>query len=91
VLLPLQILVHQVLTLLSKCCLRLLSKLRSQLIHIYRDPTSGAARKAALISLDILRKKALDEVGSTGEPAITYLRARNLLPFFYRCLKDTDA
>lgn len=46
-------------------------------------------RKAALISLDILRKKALDESGS-GEPSITYLRARNLLPFFYRCLSDKD-
>ena len=36
-----------------------------------------------------MRKKAVDESGS-GEPSITYLRAKNLLPFFYRCLFDKD-
>jgi hypothetical protein len=56
---------------------------------VCREQNSGTARKAALISLDILRKKALDESGS-GEPQITYLRARNLLPFFYKCLSDRD-
>lgn len=59
------------------------------LLKSAKDQTSAVMRKAALISLDILRKKAIDESGS-GEPAITYLRARNLIPFFYRCLSDKD-
>jgi hypothetical protein len=54
-----------------------------------REPQSGSARKAALISLDILRKKAIEE-SQSSEPKITYLRARHLLPFFYRCLSDKD-
>lgn len=39
-------------------------------------------RKASIVSLDILRKKTqmTDEV--------TYLKARNLLPFFYKRLAD---
>jgi len=59
------------------------------LIVVDRELSSGAARKAALISLDILRKKALED-SDTSEPKITYLRARHLLPFFYRCLGDKE-
>jgi len=56
---------------------------------MFREPSSGAARKAALISLDILRKKCIEE-SLSNEPKITYLRARHLLPFFYKCLSDKD-
>lgn len=43
---------------------------------------AGAVRKAALLSLDVLHKNALDTV--------TYLRPRHLLPFFYQCLNDPE-
>ena len=40
-------------------------------------------RKASLLSLDILHKKA-------SHDEVTYLKSRHLLPFFYRCLNDKD-
>ena len=40
-------------------------------------------RKASLLSLDILHKKSPND-------QVTYLKARHLLPFFYRCLSDKD-
>mmetsp|Transcript_45070 Transcript_45070/g.59768 ORF Transcript_45070/g.59768 Transcript_45070/m.59768 type:complete len:180 (+) Transcript_45070:2060-2599(+) len=42
-------------------------------------------RKAAIMSLDILRKKA---VHSTDQ--VTYLKAKSMLPFLYNCLLDRD-
>ena len=39
-------------------------------------------RKSSLLSLDILHKKARESV--------TYLKARHLLPFFYRSLSDKE-
>ena len=35
------------------------------------------------MSLDILHKKVIND-------SVTYLKARHLLPFFYRCLSDKD-
>ena len=42
-------------------------------------------RKASIVSLDILRKRAASRLDQ-----VTYLKARNLLPFLYRCLMDKD-
>lgn len=41
-------------------------------------------RKASMISLDILRKK------TQMSDEVTYLKARNLLPFFYKRLGDKN-
>lgn len=57
------------------------------LLKAAKEPQSAEARKAALVSLDILRKKATEDCGS-AEPQIPYLRARSLLPFFYSSLSD---
>jgi len=40
-------------------------------------------RKASLLSLDILHKKATSD-------GVTYLKPRHLMPFFYRSLADKD-
>jgi hypothetical protein len=61
------------------------SKLRSKtnILNIeYRDK-NASVRKSSLLSLDILHKKTPNE-------SVTYLKARHLLPFFYRCLSDKD-
>ena len=55
------------------------------------------------MSLDILRKKneEICDISNQQEiadivyankiqPTVTYLKARNLLPFFYRCLNDKE-
>ena len=42
-------------------------------------------RRAAITSLDILRKKA-----HFSTDTVTYLKAKSLLPFLYRCLLDKD-
>ena len=42
-----------------------------------------SVRKSSLLSLDILHKKTIND-------SVTYLKARHLLPFFYRCLNDKD-
>ena len=42
-------------------------------------------RKASVVSLDILRKKSM-----SLSDQVTYLKAKNLLPFLYRCLMDKD-
>lgn len=42
-------------------------------------------RKAAITSLDILRKKA-----SNNTDQVTYLKAKSMLPFLYNCLLDRD-
>ena len=42
-------------------------------------------RKSSIISLDILRKKSM-----SLSDQVTYLKAKNLLPFLYRCLMDKD-
>lgn len=42
-------------------------------------------RKASIISLDILRKRAASRLDQ-----VTYLKARNMLPFLYRCLMDKE-
>lgn len=55
-----------------------------------RDPNSSEIRKASLLSLDILRKKSLAASNGGSDSQITYLRAKHLLPFFYRCLMDKD-
>ena len=39
----------------------------------------------AITSLDILRKKA-----ARFPDQVTYLKAKSLLPFLYRCLLDKD-
>lgn len=44
---------------------------------------NASVRKSSLLSLDILHKK-------TPNDQVTYLKARHLLPFFYRCLNDKD-
>jgi len=44
---------------------------------------NATVRKASLLSLDILHKKAQRD-------QVTYLKARHLLPFFYRCLSDKE-
>ena len=45
---------------------------------------NSLVRKSSLLSLDILHKKVPND-------SVTYLKARHLLPFFYRCLSDKDA
>jgi predicted protein tyrosine phosphatase len=42
-------------------------------------------RKASLICLDILRQKS-----SSRQDPVTYLKAKNLLPFLYKFLLDKD-
>ena len=42
-----------------------------------------SVRKSSLLSLDILHKKTVND-------SVTYLKARHLLPFFYRCLSDKE-
>ena len=42
-------------------------------------------RKAAITSLDILRKKAVNTTDN-----VTYLKAKSLLPFLYRALLDKE-
>jgi hypothetical protein len=49
---------------------------------MFRDK-NASVRKSSLLSLDILHKKSPNE-------SVTYLKARHLLPFFYRCLSDKD-
>ena len=44
---------------------------------------NASVRKSSLLSLVILHKK-------TPNDQVTYLKARHLLPFFYRCLNDKD-
>ena len=51
---------------------------------LFRDK-KAEIRKAAITSLDILRKKA---VNTTDQ--VTYLKAKSLLPFLYRALLDKD-
>ena len=43
----------------------------------------ASLRKSSLLALDILHKK-------TPNDSVTYLKARHLLPFFYRSLNDKD-
>jgi hypothetical protein len=50
----------------------------------FRDK-KAEIRGAAITSLDILRKKA-----SHNPEQVTYLKAKSLLPFLYRCLLDKD-
>ena len=54
------------------------------LFKVARDK-NAQIRKASVISLDILRKKSM-----SLQDQVTYLKAKNLLPFFYRCLTDKD-
>lgn len=49
---------------------------------MFRDK-NASVRKSSLLSLDILHKKVVND-------SVTYLKARHLLPFFYRCLSDKD-
>lgn len=51
----------------------------------FRDKRNEV-RKASIISLDILRKKAAHHRADQ----VTYLKAKSLLPFLYRCLLDKD-
>ena len=42
-------------------------------------------RKASIVSIDILRKKSM-----SLSDQVTYLKAKNLLPFLYKSLMDKD-
>ena len=53
-------------------------------LYRYRDKKADI-RRAAITSLDILRKKAAHNTDQ-----ITYLKAKSMLPFLYRCLLDKD-
>ena len=54
------------------------------MLKLFSDK-NAEVRKAAIISLDILRSRAQNRTDQ-----ITYLKARNMLPFLYRCLTDKD-
>ena len=52
---------------------------------VFNRDKKADIRKAAITSLDILRKKA-----QYNTDQVTYLKAKSLLPFLYRSLTDKD-